>query len=135
MSCLSAVIFYLVHTLIGGQTAWMLISLISVLYILAIIPSIPSRSSDAAALMSKTLPENEGFDANIALRRERMMRRYALTEGEALVLEGLLSGKKREEIAGALSLSPWTIKARTSAIYKKCGVSSFKELIQLVSQD
>lgn len=134
-SCLSTVLFYAAHELIGGLTAWLVVSLAAVWLVLAAVPSIPSRSSDAAALMSRTLPENEGYEANIAMRRDRMVRRYSLTDGEALVLEGLMQGKKREEIARDLLLSPWTIKARTSSIYKKCGVGSFKELLQLVSKD
>lgn len=134
-SGLSAALFYAVQVLVEGQTAWLVISTAAVWAVLAAIPFLPSRSSDAIVLTSETLPENEGYEANIALRREHMAQRYALTPGEAVVLERLLQGKKREEIAEELNLSPWTVKARTSSIYKKCNVHSYKELIQLVSID
>ena len=77
----------------------------------------------------------EGYEAHVALQRESMAARYGLSEGEAEVLRYLLMGMKRDEIAEKMYLSPWTIKARTSAIYKKCGVHSYKELMVLVSGD
>lgn len=131
--CLSSAFFYAVHALVGGQTAWLVVGIVAVWAVLAVIPFLPSRSSDAIVLMSQTLPENEGYEANVAMRRDRMVQRYALSEGEAVVLGYLIEGKTREEIAGAMGLSPWTVKARTSSIYKKCGVHSYKELVQLIT--
>ena len=131
--CLASALFYAVHALVGGQTAWLVVGIVAVWVVLAVIPFLPSRSSDAIVLMSQTLPENEGYEVNVAMRRDRMVQRYALSEGEAVVLGYLIEGKTREEIAGAMGLSPWTVKARTSSIYKKCGVHSYKELVQLIA--
>ena len=64
-----------------------------------------------------------------------MAKKYRLTAGEADVLGLLLQGMNREQIAAQMYLSPWTIKSRISAIYKKCGIHSYKELVKLVSDD
>lgn len=133
--CLSGVLFWLAHTVIGGQTAWWLTVVVSMWAVLAVIPFLPSRSSGATVFTLGTLPENEGYEANIALQRERMAKRYALSPGEAEVLERLLRGMNREQIAADMYLSPWTIKSRISAIYKKCDIHSYKELMQLASND
>lgn len=135
VSCLAAALFWLVHSLVGGQVAWLVIGALSMWAVLLVIPFLPSRSSNAVVLLSKTLPENEGYEANVAMRRACMAQRYGLSEGESAVLEGLVRGKKREEIADDMGLSPWTIKARISAIYRKCGVHSYKELVQLMAAD
>ena len=134
-ACASSLFFYAMHVLVGGHMAWMITGVVAVWAILAVIPFLPSRSSDAVVLMAETLPENEGYEANVAMKRSLMAQRYSLSEGEAVVLELLMQGKKRERIADELNLSPWTVKARTSSIYKKCGVHSYKELIQLISSD
>ena len=121
--------------MVGGQTAWWLTAVVSMWAVLAVIPFLPSRSSGATVFTLGTLPENEGYEANIALQRERMAKRYALSPGEAEVLERLLRGMNREQIAADMYLSPWTIKSRISAIYKKCDIHSYKELMQLASND
>ena len=133
--CVSGALFWLAHTLVGGQTAWWLVAIMATWAVLAVIPFLPSRSSDAVVFTLGTLPENEGYEANIALQRERMAKRYHLSAGEAEVLSLLLQGMNREQIAAAMYLSPWTIKSRISAIYKKCGIHSYKELMQLASND
>lgn len=131
--CLSDVFFWLAHTLAEGMVAWLVVTMVATWVVLGVIPFLPSRSSTAAVLSLDKLPENEGFEAHVALQRESMVSRYGLSEGEAEVLQYLLMGMKRDEIAEKMYLSPWTIKARTSAIYKKCGIHSYKELMVLVS--
>lgn len=133
--CVSGGAFWLAHAMVGGQEAWWLIAIVSTWVVLGVIPFLPSRSSDAIAFTLDTLPENEGYEANISLKRERMAKKYGLTAGEAEVLGMLLQGMNREQIAAEMYLSPWTIKSRISAIYKKCGIHSYKELVKLVSDD
>lgn len=131
----SGAMFWLAHTMVGGQTAWWLVAVVTTWVVLAVIPFLPSRSSDAVVFTLGKLPENEGYEANISLMRERMAQRYRLSAGEAEVLNLLLQGMNREQIAAEMYLSPWTIKSRISAIYKKCGIHSYKELVKLVSND
>ena len=121
--------------MVGGQEAWWLAAVVSTWVVLAVIPFLPSRSSDAIVFALDKLPENEGYEANISMQRERMAKKYRLTAGEADVLGLLLQGMNREQIAAQMYLSPWTIKSRISAIYKKCGIHSYKELVKLVSDD
>lgn len=133
--CLASIFFWLAHTFIEDNIAWLVVAMVTTWVVLGVIPFLPSRSSHAAVLSLNKLPENEGYEAYVALQRESMASRYGLSEGEAEVLQYLLRGMKRDEIAEKMYLSPWTIKARTSAIYKKCGVHSYKELMVLVSDD
>lgn len=133
--CLSGVFFWLAHVFVEGIVAWLVITMVATWIVLGVIPFLPSRSSNAAVLSLDKLPENEGYETHVALQRESMASRYGLSEGEAEVLRYLLMGMKRDEIAEKMYLSPWTIKARTSAIYKKCGIHSYKELMVLVSDD
>lgn len=133
--CVSGALFWLAQTLVGGQAAWQLTAVAAMWTVLAVIPFLPSRSSNAVVFTLETLPENEGYEANIALQRERMAKKYRLSAGESEVLDRLLRGLNREQIAAEMCLSPWTIKSRISAIYKKCDIHSYKELMQLASND
>lgn len=133
--CVSGAIFWLAQTLIGGEAAWWIVVIASMWAVLVVIPFLPSRSSGALVFTLGTLPENEGYEANIALQRERMAKRYRLSAGESEVLDHLLRGLNREQIAAEMCLSPWTIKSRIGAIYKKCDIHSYKELMQLASND
>lgn len=134
-STASAALFWLVQTAVGGATAWWLVSVVCTWVVLGVIPVLPSRASDAVVFTLDSLPENEGYEARVTLQRERFAQRYGLSDGEAEVLGYLLQGMKREQIAAEMYLSPWTIKARTSAIYKKCGIHSYKELMKLMAGD
>lgn len=133
--CLASAFFLAAFTLLGGLYAWWVVSMVSVWVVLAVIPFLPSRSSDAMVFALKELPEDEGYEAKVTLMRSRMAQTYALSEGEAAVLNLLLQGKNRNQIAEEMLLSSWTIKARISSIYKKCGIHSYKELVQLASDD
>lgn len=133
--CLASAFFLAAFSLLDGQYAWWAVSMVSVWAVLAVIPFLPSRSSDAVVFALKELPEDEGYEANVMLMRDRMAQKYALSEGESAVLNLLLQGKNRNQIAEEMFLSSWTIKARISSIYKKCGIHSYKELVQLASDD
>ncbi|MEG0757979.1 MAG: helix-turn-helix transcriptional regulator, partial [Raoultibacter sp.] len=135
LACIGVAFFWTIHTVFDGQAAWQLTTIVSVWAILIAIPFLPSRSSSAIAFTLDKLPEDEGYETNIALLRERLAQKYHLTESEDRVLDLLLEGLTREQIAAEIYLSPWTVKARISSIYRKCGIHSYKELVKLVSDD
>ena len=49
---------------------------------------------------------------------------------EQQIFEALLAGKQQKEIATALNLGVRNIKARSSGIYKKCGVRDKVQLLR-----
>jgi DNA-binding NarL/FixJ family response regulator len=53
-----------------------------------------------------------------------------LSEREREVLEAIASGATNREIAGALYLSPHTVKEHTSSLYRKLGVRNRAEAVQ-----
>ncbi len=57
-----------------------------------------------------------------------------LTEREREVLELIAAGETNAEIAGALYLSPHTIKEHTSALYRKLGARNRAEAVQLAQR-
>ncbi|WP_165172730.1 helix-turn-helix transcriptional regulator [Adlercreutzia sp. ZJ242] len=83
--------------------------------------------------------EGEGEDpAPQALTLERrcahVAERYALTprEGEVLIL--LARGRNAEYIAGALTVSPATVKSHIYHIYRKLGINSQQRLMDIVDE-
>lgn len=62
-------------------------------------------------------------------------RNLGLTQREKDVLRHLLIGESYEQIADELYLSSATIRTHTHNIYKKCGVSTRKELIEFMNDD
>lgn len=54
----------------------------------------------------------------------------ALTEREREILTMIAGGATNREIAGALFLSPHTVKEHTSAVYRKLGVRNRAEAVQ-----
>ncbi len=133
--CVSGTLFWIAHELFEERMAWWMVAIVSTWVVLAAVPFLPSRASDAVVFTLGELPENEGYEANVAMLRERMALRYSLSDKEAEVLGLLLQGMNREQIAARLYLSPWTIKSRISMIYRKCGIHSYKELVKLASSD
>ncbi|WP_162610953.1 helix-turn-helix transcriptional regulator [Gordonibacter sp. An230] len=133
--CVSGALFWLAQELFEERTAWWSIAVVSTWAVLAAVPFLPSRASDAVVFTLGELPENEGYKANVSMLRDRMALRYDLTGKESEVLDLLLQGMNREQIADQLYLSPWTIKSRIGAIYRKCGIHSYKELVKLASSD
>lgn len=55
----------------------------------------------------------------------------ALTEREREILSMIAAGSTNREIAGALFLSPYTVKEHTSALYRKLGARNRAEAVQL----
>ncbi|ACV22728.1 response regulator transcription factor [Slackia heliotrinireducens] len=132
---IASVFFLATFAWVDGQYAWWIVATVSSWAVLVVIPFLPSRSSEAMVFALKKLPEDEGYETNVALMRDRMAQKYSLSEGETAVLNLLLQGKNRNQIADEMCLSAWTIKSRISSIYKKCGIHSYKELVQLASDD
>jgi DNA-binding CsgD family transcriptional regulator len=58
-----------------------------------------------------------------------VMRALGLSDGEQEVCELLLRGRSTKEIAGALSISPWTVQDRLKVVFSKAGVRSRRELV------
>lgn len=55
----------------------------------------------------------------------------SLSERERQVVRGLYSGKSPQQIAGALSISHYTVRNHLRSIYSKLGVHSQRELLSL----
>ena len=126
-------LFWLMATYVGGHMLWDLFAACFALVCLAIIPLLPSASSTATAFTLNVLPENEGYEARSLRSCRSIVACCGLSDREGEVLELLLRGMTRGEIAEALSLSTWTIKDYISDIYSKVGVHSAKELMVLAA--
>lgn len=118
--------------LVEGQTAWELIAAFSTVAVLTVVPFLPSRASDAVTFTFDSLPENEGPEARIARQREMLVSRCGLTEREVAVLDLIVRGMTRQQMADELHLSSWTIKDRVASIYEKTGAHSYSELVALL---
>ena len=68
------------------------------------------------------------------LASDRMVGRYGLSEREVEVMELLAKGRGVSFVAEYLGLSQNTVKAYTKTLYKKLGVHSRDELMNLVEQ-
>ena len=134
-ACLAGIVFWVALTFCSEKIGWELVAALVATVVLCIVPFLPTRSGSAQTFTLDELPEDESYDARIARRRANMTTKYGLAKRESEVLELLLQGKTRQQIADMLALSPWTIKDRIGDIYKKMGVHSYKELVKLVSDD
>lgn len=132
-ACLAGVAFCLVRTQVEGHLSWDLVTVLAVAASLMATPMLPSRASDASMFTLEALPENEGYDDRIERARSTFAAKYGLTPREEDVLELLVEGRTREQIADGLSISTWTVKDHVSKIYRKVGVHSAKELMRLVA--
>ena len=92
VACVAGLFFWVAHLFAEGIVAWLVVAMVATWVVLGVIPFLPSRSSNAAVLSLDRLPENEGYEAHVALQRESMAARYGLSEGEAEVLRYLLMG-------------------------------------------
>ena len=113
--------------------AYSLVSAISVAALALTVPFLPSVGSAAADFAQSALPENEGLDARIALHKRSLATSRGLSAREAEVLDLIVAGLSRKEIARRLSVSPSTVKNHTTAIYRKAGVHSARELSALLA--
>ena len=76
-----------------------------------------------------TEEETRRLDCFKVPRRGRVEGRAALTERELGVLDGLRLGKTRTEMAAERHVSVNTIKAQTSSLYRKLGVTTREEAL------
>lgn len=132
-ACIAAGVSQAVFTAAAGHAAWDVVAALAIVASMGAIPFFPSTGSDATMFTLKELPENEGYEAHVTKLREGLAAKYRLTPRETDVLELLLAGKTRHEIAEELSLSNWTVKEHTSNIYGKMGIHSYKELVTLAA--
>ena len=116
----------------GTDVARDVILLAVTVSVLLLIPLLPSRNSDASTFTLARLPENEGFDERAQRMRDTLVTRHGLTAREAEILDLMLLGCTRQEIAAKLSLSSWTVRDYARDIYGKVGVHSSKDLMLLV---
>ncbi len=72
------------------------------------------------------------FDKNLARSKAAVAQRAGLSPREIQVMELLLDGHPREEIADILGLSPHTVKNYSTSMYGKLGIHSRRELNVLV---
>jgi len=96
-----------------------------------------ARAAGAAGFISKDWP---AADIASAVRRvglgmtvfrpHEAPQGPPLTEREREVLEAIASGATNREIAGALFLSPHTVKEHTSSLYRKLAVRNRAEAVQ-----
>ena len=96
---------------------------------LFVIPLLPSRGSGAGVFMMERLPEDEGLDGRIERARQSLIESAGLTLREVEVLDLLVAGLSRDDIAAMLQISPWTVKNHIHSIYGKTKTGSAKELV------
>lgn len=95
------------------------------------------RDSRRAQETIRELSESKGrsyaaYDTELRKRTsERIAQRFALTARERDVMEQLVGRKSLGEIAGALGLSPNTVKTHTRAVYAKLDIHGKDELATL----
>lgn len=110
-------------------------SALGILATASVITFLPTRASGASAFTLGRLPENETPEERAARRRGIVADDCNLTARERQVMELLLAGLSRNQIASKLELSMWTVKDHIANIYGKTGVHSVPELMLLVAAD
>lgn len=132
--CGTSALLSLLLTVAGEMGAVRIITATGVAALFLIIPTLPGRISRAQDLVLENLPEEESADE----RRKRvctsLIAQGGLSEREAEVLDLLLQGHTREEIAKRLVISTWTVKNHASSVYGKLGVHSARELTALLEK-
>lgn len=93
------------------------------------VPFLPSLMSHATDIAQGKLPENEDLNSRISTRKAALIASCQLSAREAQIMDMLIDGLTREEIARELSLSPHTVKNHMTSLYKKTGTHSSRELI------
>ena len=130
-----AILYWALFTYLDATRALQVMSIVAVVASLAVIPALPSRSSKAAVFTLDELPEDDRYEDRAARAKETVAVRHGLTSRETEVLALIADGCSREEMADALSISPWTVKRHVSSIYEKTGVHSVRELMVLITNE
>ena len=129
---MGSIAFWGLFSLLEEGRALQVMSIAAVVVSLVVIPALPARSSKAAIFTLDELPEDDRYEDRAARARETIATTYGLSARETEVLALFVEGSSREEIADALSISPYTVKRHVSSIYEKTGVHSARELLALV---
>ncbi len=120
---------------LAGDGQWVSRSLVCAVSATAMflsVPFLPSIRSSARDLSRMRLPETEGFEERLAHGKEALYEHAGLTQREATIVNLIVRGDSRDQIADQLSLSPSTVKNHVTSIYRKLGVHSGRELSALV---
>lgn len=130
----SSVIFYVLSNWLEPRVVIEAVAAICVVVTVACVPILPSRKSRAAVLAMDALPEETSREDLLRDAMARLAQSRGLTPREAQVMEMLVGGASRADMACALSVSAWTVKNHVGSIYAKTGVHSCAELVSLLEQ-
>lgn len=131
-ACVASGLFWVIHRFADPAIAASLVTAVAIIASVGILPLLPSRTSTAGVFTLELPPEDETVDARLEQARRIIVHGYGLTPREAQVFEQLVQGFNRDEIAERLSISVWTVKNHTRAIYVKTQTHSVQELMALV---
>ncbi len=131
-ACFASAAFWVIERLAAEGIAPTLVSFVAVTATVATLPMLPSRGGTAATFTMDRLPEDETVGGRIEQAKALLVKRCGLTPREAEVFECMLQGCTHEEVSERLSISVWTARNHTRAIYAKTGAHSAKELMALV---
>ncbi len=76
--------------------------------------------------------KKEGQVPSLLPDRQKLEERYGLTRRESEITELLLQGAGNPSICGRCGIAPTTLKKHISNIYRKTGIRSARELIQMI---
>ncbi len=97
--------------------------------------SLPSISSQAADIANEELAEPKDLRRQLGVNGRALARRAGLTEREAQILDLVVAGRSRKEIAEELGVSTNTVKNHLTSVYAKTGVRSAGELSAMIMED
>ena len=112
--------------------AFFLFSIAFLVYKIARMGWTPTGQRQVAREENAVAPEPEGRDA-FARTCEVLARRYDLSAREREVMELVARGNSARWIAESLCVSTSTVQTHSKSIYRKLGIHSKQELIQLVN--
>ena len=112
--------------------AFFLFSIAFLVYKIARMGWTPTGQRQVAREENAAAPESEGRDA-FARTCEALARRYDLSAREREVMELVARGNSARWIAESLCVSTSTVQTHSKSIYRKLGIHSKQELIQLVN--
>lgn len=132
---ISSVVYCLLSAWLEPRVVIEAIAAICVIVTVSCVPILPSRKSRASVLAMDALPEETSREDLLRDAMARLAQSRGLTPREAQVMEMLVGGASRADMAQALSVSAWTVKNHVGSIYAKTGAHSCTELVCLLEQD
>lgn len=128
-ACIATIVFGTFSSPAFPDTPVMPTASVCIAVLFMSVPFLPSLMSHATDFAQGELPENEGLNSRISTRKTALIASCQLSAREAQIMDMLVDGLTREEIARELSLSPHTVKNHVTSLYKKTGTHSSRELI------